>query len=213
MSGRLVLCGWVLFIAALAFAARGVAGDGVVALQTAAPACPDNSSDRYVDCGNGTVTDNDTGLVWVANANCFGLLNWHDAMAAVAGLADLPVDTELCVGATPDECDCGLSDGSSPGEWRLPSAEEWAATVKYARDVIGCANPPITDDIRSVCWTEQCAESGPCSFYNVQVYYYWSSSPWPPTPGMAGDMNLSGGNISPSSMTTTSYVWPVRGGQ
>ena len=48
------------------------AGDGVVALQTAAPTCPDDSGDRYVDCDNGTVTDNETGLVWLANADCFG---------------------------------------------------------------------------------------------------------------------------------------------
>ena len=39
------------------------AGDGVVALQTAAASCADpTSTDRYIDCGNGTVTDNDPHL-------------------------------------------------------------------------------------------------------------------------------------------------------
>jgi hypothetical protein len=47
-----------------------LAGDGVVALQTADPSCPDDSGKIYVDCGNGTVTDNRTGLVWLKNADC-----------------------------------------------------------------------------------------------------------------------------------------------
>ena len=42
---------------------RAQASGGVVALQTADPSCPDDSGDIYVDCGNGTVTDNRTGLV------------------------------------------------------------------------------------------------------------------------------------------------------
>jgi hypothetical protein len=42
----------------------------VVALQTVVPSCADDSANRCVDCGNGTVTNNDTGLVWLANADC-----------------------------------------------------------------------------------------------------------------------------------------------
>ena len=47
------------------------AGDGVVALQTADPSCrglPFQADYIYVGCGNGTVTDNRTGLVWLVNA-------------------------------------------------------------------------------------------------------------------------------------------------
>jgi len=35
----------------------------------------------------------------------------------------------LRFGLTPDECDCGLSDGSPLGEWRLASADEWYAIL------------------------------------------------------------------------------------
>jgi hypothetical protein len=69
MKQGMKLCG--LFAALAMWGASGAwAGDGVVALQTADPSCPDDSGDRYVDCGNGTVTDNDTGLVWLKQANC-----------------------------------------------------------------------------------------------------------------------------------------------
>ena len=114
----------------LALCPAGVlAGDGVVALQTADPSCRDASTAIYVDCGNGTVTDNRTGLVWLANADCVGDLHWSAAMGFVAGLADL--DDGFCAneGLTAAECDCGLSDGCR--RWRsgrrwLPTPSAWA---------------------------------------------------------------------------------------
>lgn len=188
------------------------AGDGVVALQTADPSCPDESGDRYVDCGNGTVTDNDTGLVWLANANCFGLLDWFEAMAAVAGLADLPDNGVPCASLTSDECDCGLSDGSSPGEWRLPTIEEWDVMVEYADDVLGC-EPTISSDAGNDCWDQQCVNGGACSFYGVQSAWYWSSSSYVPNPTGVWYVFLADGGVAVYGKGDTIYVWPVRGGQ
>ena len=64
---------------------------------------------RFTDNGNGTITDNLTGLIWLKNANCFGMRTWNDALSDANGLKD---------GA------CGLSDGSDSGDWRLPSRFE-----------------------------------------------------------------------------------------
>ena len=61
---------------------------------------------RYVDCGNGTVTDTVTGLVWLKQSNCLSSADWEAAKKAVAGLKD---------------GSCMLTDGSSPGDWRLPT--------------------------------------------------------------------------------------------
>ncbi len=36
---------------------------------------------RFVDKGNGMVRDTVTELMWTKNANPFGKLNWHDAIA------------------------------------------------------------------------------------------------------------------------------------
>ncbi|MCH7666905.1 MAG: DUF1566 domain-containing protein [Acidobacteria bacterium] len=139
------------------------AGDGLVALQTADPSCPDDSTDIYVDCGNGTVTDNRTGLVWLQNANCYGLLDWHEAVEIVANLSDVPASSGAALGLH----DCGLSDGSSPGEWRLPSQAERNAMVSNALGQGGdpdcIATPPtITNDSGQECWV-----SGPSSFSGV----------------------------------------------
>lgn len=65
-------------------------------------------SPRWIDNGNGTVTDIVTGLVWLKLANCINL-PWADAVAAVNNLAN---------------GQCGLSDGSTPGQWRMPNRNE-----------------------------------------------------------------------------------------
>lgn len=153
------------------------AGDGVVALQTAAPSCRNNSSDIYVNCGNGTVTDNRTGLVWLKNANCIGPLDWHAAMEFVAGLSDKPSSSAAAAD------DCGLSDGSSPGEWRLPSVEEWEAMIAEA---LSCSPTTITNDSGNDCWDAACATAGACSFSGVVSSFYWSASTLAGNPEGAG---------------------------
>ena len=45
--------------------------------------CFDNTN-RYVDCGNGTVTDTVTGLIWLKQADCLGINDWAAANQAAA---------------------------------------------------------------------------------------------------------------------------------
>ena len=202
-------------LVALCPAAGVLAGDGVVALQTAEASCGAGSpaSTVYVDCGNGTVTDRRTGLVWLANADCLGgTVDWSTAMESVAGLADL--DGGACAFLTEAECDCGLSDGSSPGEWRLPSAAEWQAMVADAVG-LGCS-PTITSDFPAgvtACWTGGCSNIGLCAFSDVQSAFYWSASPFVVNPSSAWVAGLDTGVIGPANKFITYPVWPVRGGQ
>jgi hypothetical protein len=71
---------------------------------------------RFTDNGDGTVTDNLTNLVWLKNANCFGSKTWIDALDASNNLA---------------HGQCGLSDGSPPGTWRLANARELLSLIDY----------------------------------------------------------------------------------
>ena len=56
---------------------------------------------RFTDNGDGTVTDNLTGLIWLKDANCFGTRTWNNALSDSNGLAS---------------GSCGLTDGSNAGD-------------------------------------------------------------------------------------------------
>lgn len=69
---------------------------------------------RFEDQSDGTVIDTKSGLVWLKNANCFGMKTWDEAISSARTLAS---------GA------CGLRDRSKAGQWRLPTKEEWGNIV------------------------------------------------------------------------------------
>ena len=168
--------------------------------------CVDDSS-RYVDCGNGTVTDTVTGLIWLKNVDCFGYLNWTAANGAAAALAD---------------GQCGLTDGSSPGTWRLPSKDEWLATVAQAV-TLGCRAPALTNDAGTECFGDGTTSSFPRVAWSLETAFFWSSSTNEQIPDWAHVMFLINGSINTVSPVTGCNCkvsdngwfrpWPVRDGR
>ena len=177
----------------------GPAGPPGTGAAHAAPPCFDNLH-RYVDCGNGTVTDTVTGLIWLKNASCFpDVADYAAANRAAARLA---------------AGQCGLTDGSSAGDWRLPTKAEWQATIARAV-ALGCYlvapnfNPPsLTNDAGTGCFS-----TGPTSFTGLRSYVYWSSNAIEDNPSAAWFVSLSAGNVNDGfSKGFFNDVWPVRGG-
>jgi hypothetical protein len=145
-------------------------------------------SSRFTDNGDGTVTDNLTGLIWLKNANCFGIRTWAQALADANGL-----------GAGY----CGLVDGSSAGDWRLPNIRELQSLVHY-----GVLSPAVPNTAGTGKWME----GDP--FTSVQSDGYWSSTSIADDPDYAWVVFLFGGGVYfGGPKTNTYYVWPVRGGQ
>lgn len=66
------------------------------------------TSPRFIDNGNGTVSDTVTGLVWLKQADCVKQ-TWAAALSVINQLAN---------------GQCGLSDGSTAGQWRMPNRNE-----------------------------------------------------------------------------------------
>ena len=144
---------------------------------------------RYIDCGNGTVTDMATGLIWLKQTDCFPASDWDAAKKTAAGLKN---------------GDCGLADGSSAGEWRLPTIKEWEATMKGAKD-LHCSGPVLTNDEGTAC-----IAAGPSSFKGVDSDYFWSSTMEGATVSF-GD--LDHGNLLKGNAINSLRVWPVRDGR
>jgi type 1 fimbria pilin len=74
---------------------------------------------------NGTVTVN--GLVWLKDAGCLGKMRLRDASSRVASLAT---------------GQCGLSDKSTAGQWRLPTNDE-LKTIYLAKGSFSNVQPDV----------------------------------------------------------------------
>ena len=176
-----------------------MAGDKVVSLprtgQSASYASGDDGaarsgvawpSVRFTDNGDGSVSDRLSGLVWLKNAGCFTPTSWSAALSAANSLAS---------GA------CGLSDGSSAGQWRMPNVNELESLVDVSRSMpaLSSAHP----------------------FTNVNVSTaYWSSTTYTAATGNAMAIRLSDGRwingaeggFDNNKATASNALWAVKSG-
>lgn len=143
-----------------------------------------NATTRFTDNQDGTVTDSLTGLIWLKDASCLGTALWADALTAVNTLAS---------------GQCGLSDASAAGAWRLPNLNELESVID-----ISAANPAL---------------SARNPFVNISGGIYWTSTSY--YGGEAGSpdawtirlsdgryMNDTSSNVKASS---SNQVWAVKG--
>ena len=136
---------------------------------------------------DGTVRDNKTGLIWLKDANCFGSGSWETSMGSASSLSD---------------GQCGLTDGSSVGDWRLPTKEEWEAFVdtKYF-------NPALCNAAGWDQWSEGDA------FNNIALSNaYWSSTESENPNYSAWGGSIITGETNKWGKMSLWYVWTVRVG-
>ncbi len=116
--------------------------------------------------------------MWLRDANCFGRLNWAEALSFANGLA---------TGR------CGLSDGSSAGDWRLPNINELRSLFDpgLSAPYLPAGHP----------------------FTGVQSNIYWSGTTFVGLPDLVWLVHLVNGNAGVGTKVSGYDVWPVRGGQ
>jgi hypothetical protein len=167
--------------------------------------CPANlwtgSTGRFVDNGDGTITDNLTGLMWEEKTNKDGMRNPadpHDAdnkysfSSSLLGNPDGTAYTDLL--AT-----LNAANFAGHNDWRLPSLVELQTILASPSKC--SVGPPCVDDVFN---------SGTNS--ETLSGYYWSSTLFAPSPGFAWFVSFSSGDANLSSATFEYAVRAVRGG-
>ena len=144
-------------------------------------------SPRFTDNSNGTVTDNLTGLIWLKKADCFGVRNLTTALSDCNGLAS---------------GSCGLIDGSTAGDWRLPNVKELSSLLDWAY-----SGPALSNAAGTAKWASGDAFTG------VLLGGYWSSTTYADNTGYAWYVDVNIGGVFYFIKSNNIYVWPVRGGQ
>lgn len=138
----------------------------------------------FMDNSDGTVTDCKTGMIWMKNANCFGLKNWNSARESCAALAS---------------GSCFVVDGSSAGDWHLPTIEELKTLPDRAYFL-----PALSNAKGDAQWIEGDAFSG------VQLDVYWSATTVASIAAYAWDVYIGTGYVDGGGKDGNNYVWCVR---
>jgi len=88
---------------------------------------------RWCNNLNGTIKDMTTGFIWLEDASCMSA-TWYDA------LKNVPENLRDGV--------CGLTDGSSWGDWRLATANELVG-ITQGVEAVSCFSPGFFIGIES----------------------------------------------------------------
>jgi hypothetical protein len=143
---------------------------------------------RWCDNGDGTVTDLTTCLVWLKKADWGGKKVW-----TWRGDYYYPDDAHTRAGIlAAGTAGADLSDGSSVGDWRLPTKTELYQLTHG---------------------TEAVSYGSPRAFTGVLEVFYWSSTVDPDRCYCAYSVHLRDGHRGAYGKACAWSVWPVRAGQ
>ena len=162
---------------------------------------------RFTDHGNGTITDNLTGLIWLKNANCPNrYINWPTARTYIA---------ELNSTGTMNGISCGDTSGAGnthQTDWRMPNVRELFSLLNF-----GFIHPVISN----AAGTGNGTSSDPFSNFAAVSgggLNFWSSTTMLWRSNHAYRVDLYEGHVAEENkngdefLNGQSYVIAVRGG-
>ncbi len=155
---------------------------------------------RFLDQGDGTVLDTYHDLIWLKQADCFtSYLHWSADYDYIEP-GTLVEDGALELVAALTDGFCGLTDGSLPGDWRLPTIDEWneLVSIEYY--------DPALSNIRDI---GQWAEGD--AFTGVRTDFpYWASTEDETNIDNRWYVELLDGTSETMFAGNKNYIWPVR---
>lgn len=140
---------------------------------------------RFTANGDGTVTDNATGLMWVKDPSLCGGGTYPNTWGAAL---NTPATMKWAGAIT----NCEALTYATYTDWRMPNINELLSIVNYGR----------ADN-----------QSSYAIFTNQLQSFYWSSTTRSDTTPNAWGVYFTGGSTANVAKTNDFYVRPVRGGQ
>lgn len=150
---------------------------------------------NYVDNGDGTITDMNTGLMWEAKNDTDAGLHDKDNVYPWSGdgIQETIWDWLQDVNAELGSGFAGHSD------WRIPNVKELESLVVYS-PAIPTVDPAFDDQCRAGCMACSCTRS----------FSYWSSSTDASNTMQAWTVAFGGGNVDPMNKASMLAVRAVR---
>jgi len=193
---------------------------------TGSDAVVNNGDERsYTDNGNGTVTDNKTGLMWEKKDQSGGIHDWTrkftwsgasynvtnstDGTTYTSFLKVLNGDSTGCTGAgAPDSCCSGAGTGTCTplaghSDWRIPNKFELDTIANLQN-----ASPSVDTAFNTSCAASCTVTSCSCT----QPAGYWSSSTYATFPNNTWYVDFASGSSSFGNKSLGGYVRAVRAG-
>jgi hypothetical protein len=137
---------------------------------------------RFIDHGNGTVTDKLTNLMWLKDGDCLGSGIWQ-------GEAYQAIDT---LNINPWRLGCQDYTEQPYHDWRLPNVNELESLVHSGRN-------------NTSTWLNS------VGFTGVQQYHYWTSTTNVYSTLDAWCVGMWNGAVDPQGKRFTQRLWAVRG--
>ena len=124
----------------------------------ASKAVDEMSRSSLLDNGDGTVTDTETGLMWMKDMGCIGSMNWQSGLDAIHAF-----------NATPLSFNCRGFTASSYQDWALPNRNELRSLISYYDDFPALIPDFPADEIKPYYWTSTTMAANPDSAYGVYM--------------------------------------------
>jgi hypothetical protein len=148
----------------------------------------------YVDNGDGTITDTNTGLMWEKKSDDGTI---HDMKTTYSW------DNSFAVHIA------GLNSASFAGhaDWRMPDVKELQSIINY-ENVFPAVSPEFNNGCALNCTVLTCS----CTLAVVPGPIYWSSTTYTNAPYAAFSVRFSDGYVNALNKATGNVVRAVRGG-
>ena len=198
-GGTLPECGAGAFPASGQTTAYGAGSDGDVQAGAAL---------SYTDNGDGTITDNNTGLMWEKKDDSGGIHDKDNTYTWTTGTNDMDgtistvfLDALNDVGGGGANCFAGYCD------WRIPNAKELQSIVDYE-----VFNPSVHPAFHQAGTCTGCADVTLASCSCTQSSSYWSATTSQGFPTFAWGVDFDFGFVVDDGKTNVGFVRAVRSG-